>query len=181
MGQTKHEKSFVDFDKGYERNIIGLRGIIFFAVGLFLLVVITFGLMFFLESVMESQAAATDQQNRNPVMLSAKDRLPPEPRLQAAPGFNIQNPSGGEINLELKKPQAEWEALQEINRQIWEKGQKTADGKVITLPINEAKKQYMAKAGTAGATGQNQPDVLEESRRFYSDGSSGRVASEKRR
>ena len=181
MGKTKHETSFVDFDKGYEQNIIGLRGIIFFAGGLFLLVVITFGLMFFLESVMESQAAATDKENLNPVMLSEKDRLPPEPRLQAAPGFKIQDPNGDEVNLELKKPGAEWEALQEINRQIWSKGQKTADGKVVTLPIDEAKKDYLAKAGANGAGGRNQADMLEESRRFYSDGSSGRVASEKRR
>ena len=46
---AKHEKSFVDFDKPYEQNLIGLQGIIYFAVGLFLLIVITFGLMWALE------------------------------------------------------------------------------------------------------------------------------------
>ncbi len=41
----KHEKTFVDFDKAYETNLIGLRGVIYFGVGLFLLIVVTFGLM----------------------------------------------------------------------------------------------------------------------------------------
>ena len=181
MGQTKHEKSYVDFDKTYETNIIGLRGVIFFAVGLFLLVVITFGLMFYLEGVMEAREADADKNERNPMMMSEKERLPPEPRLQAAPGFNIQQPNGGEINLELKKPGAEWEALQEINRQLWENGQKTADGKIVTLPIDEAKKEYLEKAAGSNPAAQNESKTLEESRRFYSDGSSGRVASEKRR
>jgi len=51
--KTKHEKSFVDFDKTYETNVIGLRGIVYFGVGLFLLIVITFGLMLVLQNVME--------------------------------------------------------------------------------------------------------------------------------
>ena len=38
MGSTKHEKSFVDFEKPYEQNVIGFRGIVYFAVGLFLLI-----------------------------------------------------------------------------------------------------------------------------------------------
>lgn len=36
-----HEKSFVDYERPYETNIIGLRGVIYFAVGLFLLIVVS--------------------------------------------------------------------------------------------------------------------------------------------
>ena len=56
MGSTKHEKSFVDFEKPYEQNIIGFKGIVYFGVGLVLLIVITFGLMWALLGVFEDQA-----------------------------------------------------------------------------------------------------------------------------
>ena len=59
---AKHEKSYVNFDKAYETNLIGLRGVIYFGVGLFLLVVITFGLMFFLQNIMEEQSVKDKDQ-----------------------------------------------------------------------------------------------------------------------
>ena len=34
MGSTKHEKSFVDFEQPYEQNVIGLKGIFYFGIGL---------------------------------------------------------------------------------------------------------------------------------------------------
>ncbi len=83
---TKHEKSFVDYDRTYETNVVGLRGIVYFAVGLFLLIVITFGLMLVLQNVMEDQAAET-KDVKSPMMMNERENLPPEPRLQAAPGF----------------------------------------------------------------------------------------------
>ena len=103
---AKHEKSFVDFDKPYEQNLVGLRGIIIFTVGLFLLIVITFGLMWVLEIQMENYAAET-KDRQNPMMMNEQERLPPEPRLQAAPGFGVDSPKG-RIDLQLTAPQSEW-------------------------------------------------------------------------
>ena len=59
MGNTKHEKTYVDFDKPYEENIIGIRGIIYFATGLFLLIVVTFGLMWAFQLVMKTMPKKT--------------------------------------------------------------------------------------------------------------------------
>lgn len=188
MGKTRHEKSFVDFEKPYERNIIGLRGIIYFGVGLFLLVVITFGLMWFLQDVMEEQAIANDAEGRNPMALNEMERLPPEPRLQSAPGFGVDT-GEGRVNLELKHPQAEWEVLQQEYREMWEKGQtvKTDAGTtVVTLPIDEAKQRFLEqKSGAATnapnqANGQNQ-NLVENSFLYLSDASSGRQLTVRRR
>ena len=96
---AKHEKSFVDFDKPYEKNLIGLRGIIIFTVGLFFLIVITFALMWVLEVQMEDYAVET-KDTRNPMIMNQQERLPPEPRLQSAPGFGVQG-QNDRINLEL--------------------------------------------------------------------------------
>lgn len=180
MSRPKHEKTFVDYDKTYEKNIIGLKGVIYFAVGLFILVVITFSLMALLQNVMEDSAKGRDRENINPMTNNMKDseRLPPEPRLQAAPGFGVDSPNG-RVNLELGAPQAEYN---EIHKQ-WEKmmaqGQKDEKtGTVVSLPIAEAKEKLLEQNVKANANGQK---TFDESRDFYSYSSSGRLASDKRR
>ncbi len=179
MGKTKHEKSFVDFDKPYEQNLIGLRGVIYFAVGLFLLVVITFGLMWLLLDVFETQVQESDDQARNPMQLTEKERLPPEPRLQSAPGFGVDT-KDGRVNLELRNPQAEWETLQEVYKDVWENGQKGADGNYTVLPIEQAMEKMLEESSKTPVNEQGQ-NMLEESRMFMSDSNAGRLATEKRR
>ena len=182
MGKTKHEKSYVDFDKPYEQNLIGLRGVIYFAVGLFLLVVITFGLMAFLLNVLNTEVEKSDDADRNPMQLSEKERLPPEPRLQSAPGFQVKTADGQTINLELRHPQAEWEVLQEEYQKIWNDGQKGNNDTYTVLPIEQAKEKFLQQSGSAAATQpQGQQNILEESRMFMSDSNAGRLATEKRR
>lgn len=183
MGDTKHEKSFVDFDKPYEQNLIGLRGVVYFAVGLFLLIVITFGLMAFLLNVLEDQAIQADNVDRNPMQLSEKDRLPSGPRLQSAPGYGVETEKGF-VNLELKHPQAEWEIIQEEYKKIWKDGHKGNDQTYTVLPVDEAKKRYLeqsaAKPAASPSSAPNQ-NIFEESKKFVSDSNAGRIASEVRR
>lgn len=179
MGKTKHEKSYVDFDQPYEQNIIGLRGVIYFGIGLFLLVVITFGLMWFLQDVMQEQAATEDKRNENPMIMGDRERLPPEPRLQAAPGFGVDTEKG-RVNLELQHPQAEWEVLQQRYREMWEKGEKAQNGTVVALPIEEAKQRFLTETSNAANPAQNQ-NILNQARSIISDSSSGRRANETRR
>ena len=181
MGNTKHEESFVDFDKPYEQNIIGMRGIIYFAVGLFLLIVVTFGLMWALQNVMEEQARET-KKSTNPLRLTDRESLPPEPRLQAAPGYGVETKEG-RLNLELKAPQSEWWEMQKQYKDLWANGQKTVDasGKetIVSLPVDAAKEKFVSEAGkTVNAAAD---EVLAKSRMIISDSSAGRLASEKRR
>ncbi len=176
---AKHEKSFVNFDSPYERNIIGMKGIIIFGVGLFLLIVITFALMWWLEYVMENDAKATKDQG-GPMMLDREERLPPEPRLQLAPGFGLDG-LNGRINLELLDPQAEWRVLHEQWKKEWEVGQKDPKtGTVITLPIDEAKERFLEEAA-AEKSDEAAQKKYEESRRFVSASSAGRTKTDTRR
>src|SRR5829696_6520591 len=122
MGSTKHEKSFVDFEQPYEQNIIGLKGIFYFGIGLFLLIVITFALMAALLNVFEDDARV-NKKSDNPMARTETERLPPEPRLQVAPGFGVEG-TDGKINLELKAPQSEYWELHKQWIQTWEHGQK---------------------------------------------------------
>lgn len=182
MGSTKHERSFIDYDKGYERNLIGLRGIIYFGVVLFLLIVVTFGLMWYLEKVMEDQAEERDAQTRNPMMenVSKQERLPPEPRLQAAPGFGVGE-GDDRVNLELQAPQSEYWELQKRWKKLEAEGQRDPKtGAVITLPVEEAKQRLLQEnvKARSGAEAQNK---FNGSRKMYSYSSSGRMESDTRR
>jgi hypothetical protein len=127
MGSTRHEKTFVDYDKTYEQNIIGLKGIVYFGIGLLLLIVITFALMFFLINVMEDQSRK-EKDEMLPMQREAMENnrdafLPPEPRLQVAPGFGVEG-ENGRVNLELRAPQSEWLELQKTWKSLLQNGQK---------------------------------------------------------
>ena len=94
MGSTRHEKSFVDFDKPYEQNMVGLKGIIYFGIGLLLLIVITFGLMWVFDERPQGSMRRETKSSDNPMAMTDRERIPPEPRLQLAPGFGIDSPNG---------------------------------------------------------------------------------------
>ena len=178
--EPKHEKSFVDYDRAYETNLIGLRGVVYFGVGLFVLIVITFGLMFFLLNVMEDQAVEAKDQ-KNPMMMNDTERLPPEPRLQAAPGFGVESEQGVRLNMELKAPQSEYWELERQWEKQWAEGQKdTKTGTVITLPI-EAAKEKLLQENVKTRGGEESQKSLDESRSIVSYSSAGRTATDKRR
>lgn len=176
MGHTEHEKSYVNYDKTYETNIIGLRGIIYFSVGLFLLIVVSFALMWALQNVMETQAVETKDQ-KNPLMMNEQERLPPEPRLQAAPGFGIQSERGW-VNLELKAPQSEYRELEDQWRKLETEGQKDPQtGTIVSLPVAEGKKRLLEESAKANKNPDGEK-VLTDSRKRVSQSSSGRTATD---
>jgi hypothetical protein len=176
---TRHEKSFVDYDKPYEQNLIGLRGIIYFGIGLFLLIVVTFGLMWVLLDKME-QDAVENKDQKSPLALSEQDRLPPEPRLQAAPGFGVDSQKG-RVNLELKAPQSEYRELVKQWNEELKNGQKDPKtNTIITLPIDEAKKKMLEEAPKTRSGADNEK-ALDEARTYMSYSSSGRTRTDRRR
>jgi len=178
--EPSHEKSFVNFERAYETNIIGLRGVIYFAVGLVLLVVVTFGLMYVLQNVMENQAIET-KDAKNPMMMDDRERLPSEPRLQAAPGFGVEGENGF-VNLELRAPQSEYRVLKSQWEKTWANGQRDPKtGMVITLPIDEAKAKMLEQSAEANGGKQEGQKLLDESRAMVSGSNAGRTATDKRR
>lgn len=179
---SKHNNEIADFDKPYEENEIGMSGIVWFTVGLLLLILITFGLMWALLRVMEDRAKETIDQ-KTPLARNEQEKLPAEPRLQAAPGFGVDGPDG-RINLELKKPQSEYIELHKMWEDEWKNGKmvRDASGKMlpVTLPIDEAKKKLLETAPKA-RTGEAAETALKEAQTFVSYSSSGRTRTDRRR
>lgn len=178
---TKHEKTFIDSERPYETNVIGLRGISIFAGGLFVLIIITFGLMWVLQNVMEEQSIV-DKDVKSPMMMNEQEKLPPEPRLQAAPGFGVDTQQG-RVNLELQAPQSEYRTLQTMWQKQWAEGQKDVQtGMVVTLPIDAAKQKFLEQnAGKQQPDAAQEAQVMKNSRAIVSLSSAGRTAADVRR
>jgi hypothetical protein len=181
------KKIEVDTSKGYEKNDIELRGIVLTVVALFITCVLAFWLMYILQVQMDKAWEESDKKDASPMAMKPEEKLPPEPRLQGAPGFGVDGPKG-RINLELKDPRSEMWELQKIWAEEEKNGQKidvmkdgkpTGEVKIVTLPIAEAKKQLLAQ-GIKTISAEDGKKNAEESIKIYSSSSSGRTATEKR-
>ena len=120
----------------HETSDINVRAVLTFAAVLTLATIAVSAGMWLLFRYFNAQEAK--QPKPGPMALSKEERLPPEPRLQSAPGFAITTEDGQRRNLELREPQAEYRVL----RQQWEENLKTGlkdqSGNVVGMPIEEA-------------------------------------------
>ena len=91
----------------------------------------------------------TTQEEREPkpgpMALSKEQRLPPEPRLQSAPGFGLTLADGSTVKLELREPQAEYRALRKEWDQVLREGPKDQAGNLIGMPIDEAIRKIVSE------------------------------------
>lgn len=181
---AKHEKTYVDLDQPYEQNIIGLRGILYFLIGLFLLIVVTFALMWVFQfQVLQPDMEARNEKNKNPMAMSKEERIPKQYQLQGAPGFGVIDPKTGErINLELTEPQAEYRVLEKMWEEEWKNGQKDEKtGTVISLPIEEAKAKFLASKDAKAKSGAESEEAFNEARSMISASSAGRTRTDIKR
>jgi len=121
----------------HETSDINLRGVVTFAVVLAISIgVVAFGLTFLFDFFSKQEARSAPKPG--PMALAKKDRLPPEPRLQSAPGFQVKLENGQTVNLERSVPQSEYRVL----RSQWEEnlrtGLKDQSGNVVGMPIDAA-------------------------------------------
>lgn len=179
MAHSKHENDIELPDMPYEPNALGMKGIIYFGIGLVLLMGVTSALMWVFLGVLKSNNES-ERVQKNPMMMSEKERLPPEPRLQSAPGFGVETEKGY-VNLELTAPQSEyWVLKKEWADRLANGSKDKATGTVVSLPIEQAKERLLEENVKAKAGEQAESD-FQNSRKMISDSSAGRMASETRR
>lgn len=120
----------------HEESDVSISGVVTFVVALTILTAGVYLAMLFLFNYFQLQEAK--EPAPGPMALSKKDRLPPEPRLQAAQGFQVTLENGQKVNLELSQPQMEYRVL----RQQWDQdlldGSRDSTGKPIGMPITTA-------------------------------------------
>jgi len=84
------------------------------------------------------------EEKPGPMALSREEKLPPEPRLQSAPGFGLTLRDGSTVKLELREPQAEYRELRRQWDEVLRYGPKDQSGNLIGMPIDEAIKKIVA-------------------------------------
>lgn len=150
-------------DVSHESSDVNVRSIIIFAGGLLVFGIIVHLLMSLMFSYMENRAKQDEAAHaRGPMAITQKEMLPPEPRLQLAPGFGVDLGEGKErVNLQLKEPQAEYKEL----RKIWDddlKGKPDPRTGKASMPIDEAMKRIVQDGqlrARAAAQGQQPIDI----------------------
>jgi hypothetical protein len=169
-------------DITHEVSDVNTRGILWFVLFLAGLLVIALLLLRGMNYVFESWAR--EAEGEKPVMArTSEERLPPEPRLQGAPGYKVEGQ-----NLELKEPQAEWKVV----RQKWKEelegyGIVDRDQQIGRIPIEEAIKTIAregikpvkAQSSNNSNSGGQQQGQTTPTAQQPSDSSSGRQTTRK--
>lgn len=172
---SKPKKVEIDLSKSYEENDIKLRGTVIFCSVTFVMIVFSFVSMWYINKWVNAGMEDYENKNRSPMAMDKKQLLPPEPRLQLAPGFGVGE-GENRISLELVNPHAEYWEMHKRWREMEEKGVKDPHtGAVVALPMDEAKKKLL-EMGAKQRVPEEAEKALTEARSIYSGSSSGRSA-----
>ena len=108
--ETPDVSHIKNLDVTHETSDVNVLGIVKFVVALTLLGIIVQLLMWGMFRFFNAQEK---EPQPGPMAMNKAERLPPEPRLQAAPGFGVKLKTGEMVGLELKEPDAEYKVLRE--------------------------------------------------------------------
>jgi len=161
MSDSKHTHHVTETpDVSYIKNVdvmheisdVQVPGIVKFLVALSVLTLATFILVWGLFRSFESKSTETPS---SPMALTEKDRLPPEPRLQGAPGFagdlervtaTQKEESANAISAGAdhpKDPLYESDILRRHWKDVLENGPVDQSGRRYGMPIEKAKEEIL--------------------------------------
>jgi hypothetical protein len=171
---SKPKKVEIDLSRPYEDNEIKLRGTVIFCMVTFVMIVFSFVTIWFVNRWVNSSMSDYQRQNASPMAMDKRDQLPPEPRLQLAPGFGVGE-GDNRVSLELMSPHAEWIERHKRWVDAEEHGMKDAKtGAVISMPMDEAKKKFL-ESGAKQRPAEDAQKSMTEARSIYTTASGGRV------
>lgn len=152
---TSHIKNI---DVTHEMSDVQVGSIAKFALALLVLTVAThLGLWGMFRALEHSEEKHEQAQHRSPLAMTGEERLPPEPRLQSAPGFaenlekatpektqtEVRSQTAGEQLPTPKGPLWEINALREQWNDELEHGPIDQNGQRYGMPIDRAKEEAL--------------------------------------
>ena len=155
-------------DVTHETSDVYIGGIAKFVVGLSVLTIGVFLLVWGLFQMFESRTRETP---RSPMAFSDQERLPPEPRLQSAPGFaeeldktaQAQKEKKAELSPQIngntpapKDPMWEIRVLRDQWNEVLKNGPVDQNGQHYGMPIDQAKEQVLKQLEQQKAVGRRQ-------------------------
>jgi hypothetical protein len=127
----------------HEASDVSVSGVAKFVGGLTVLGIVVFVLMWAMFRFLYAEQD-TKEPDPGPMAMSPQERLPPDPKLQAAKGFGVKLENGEWVNLEKTQPQAEYRVL----RQQWERdlncsGKQESNVQAGCVPIDLAMQKVL--------------------------------------
>jgi len=113
--ETPDVSHIKNLDVTHEASDVDVAGVLKFVIALSILGVAVVVLMWAMFRFLYAQAEK--EPNPGPMAMKPEERLPPDPRLQAAKGFGVKLETGEWVNLENREPEAEYRVL----REQWER------------------------------------------------------------
>jgi hypothetical protein len=142
----------------HETSDVNVRGVLTFVVVLTIATAaVSVGVWLLFRYFNAEQA----ERKPGPMALKQAERLPPEPRLQAAPGFEVKLQDGQLEKLGLKPPQAEYRVLKEQWERALRGELKDQSGNPLSIPIDQAIDQIVSGQGLPART-KTAPTKLED-------------------
>ena len=141
--ETPDVSHIKNVDVTHEASDVDVSGVAKFVVALTVLGIVVFVLMWGMFRFLDAQEEEKTPKP-GPMAMSPQERLPPDPRLQAAPGFGVKLENGEWIPLEKREPEAEYRVL----REQWERDLKCSveqapNVRAGCVPIDQAMQKVL--------------------------------------
>lgn len=160
--ETPDASHIKNIDVTHEKSDVQVGGIAKFIVGLLVLTIATFIGLWGMFLAFQKGATQKEQEvHRSPIAMTGEERLPPEPRLQSAPGFGealekqaavAETPEsakspGAKPSPTPKDPLWEINALRGRWNDVLEHGPVDEHGQRYGMPIERAKEEVLKQFG----------------------------------
>ncbi len=140
--ETPDVSHIKNIDVTHEMSDVNVPALLKFVLALTVMTIVVYLLMWGLFKFFDAQVTRKEPP-AGPMAMSEQERLPPEPRLQSAPGFGVKLENGQWVGLEKREPQAEYRTLREQWEQTLNLGAKDSSGNPVGLPIEQAMKEIV--------------------------------------
>lgn len=146
--ETPDVSHIKNVDVTHELSDVNVPAILKFVAGLTVMTIGVYLLMWLLFGFFRAQETKKERESPpGPMAMSEYESLPPEPRLQAAPGFGVKLENGQWVPLEKREPQAEYHVLREQWERLLKEGPQDQSAKPAGLPIEQAMRKILEGQG----------------------------------
>jgi hypothetical protein len=170
--ETPDVSHIKNVDVTHELSDVNVPALLKFVAALTVMMVAVYILMLLLFNFLNRQEIQNEPQP-GPMAMTEQESLPPEPRLQSAPGFGVKLENGQTISLENREPEAEYRVLREQWERELREGPKDQSGQSVGLPIDQA----MQKLLEQGLPSRPQNSAHQDEIRTPTAASAGRVTA----
>jgi hypothetical protein len=156
-GDNIHETPDVSYisnpDVSHETSDVSVGPILKFVLGLLVFAVIVHVSMWLLFRYLDKREQAAERE-ASPLARRGDERLPPEPRLQLAPGFGVNTDNNRRVNLSndiedkptQPQPQSEyWTVRAEWDRKLHNYGWADETARTVQIPVEQAMQKYLER------------------------------------